>query len=53
MDIIWKDVVGFEGLYEVSCSGEIRNKKNGQLLNGGTIKKGYKRISLRKDKMTY
>lgn len=53
MNIIWKDVIGFEGLYEVSCSGEIRNKKSGKLLNGGTIKKGYRRISLRKDKKTY
>jgi len=27
----WKNVVGFEGLYEVSNHGEIRSKKTGQI----------------------
>lgn len=53
MDTIWKDVVGFEELYEVSCQGKIRNKNNGRLLNGWTIKKGYIQVALRKNKKSY
>lgn len=53
MDTVWKDVVGFEELYEVSCQGKIRNKNNGRLLNGWTIKKGYIQVALRKNKKSY
>ena len=53
MDTVWKDVVGFEELCEVSCQGKIRNKNNGRLLNGWTIKKGYIQVALRKNKKSY
>lgn len=28
MDLIWKDVVGYEGIYEVSNTGDVRTHKN-------------------------
>ncbi|MBZ5203223.1 HNH endonuclease [Planomicrobium chinense] len=28
MDLIWKDVVGYEGIYEVSNTGEVRTHEN-------------------------
>lgn len=51
---IWKDVPGYEGLYEVSNWGNVRSlnyrgKKGVHILSPGTDKKGYKRVILFKD----
>ena len=45
----WKDVVGYEGLYEVSNLGRIRNKNSNKMLTPMTNKKGYLRCELWKD----
>ncbi len=47
---IWKDVVGYEGLYQISNLGNIKSfKRNyeGILLNPKTDKDGYKEIGIR------
>jgi hypothetical protein len=53
MDEIWKDVVGYEGLYEVSNLGRVRsnlghNRKKGHVLSGGNLR-GYRFVILCKD----
>lgn len=53
---IWKDVIGHEGLYEVSNFGHIRGvaipgangRKRGNIINGYTTKAGYRYVGLRK-----
>jgi hypothetical protein len=45
---IWKDVVGYEGLYEVSNLGMIRNKKRNKILSPKTHR-GYFRVGLSKN----
>lgn len=44
---IWRDVVGYEGLYEVSTKGRVRNKKTNRILGGAYNQFGYKRIILK------
>lgn len=48
----WKPVVGYEGLYEVSFSGEVRGVKrqgsSGAILRPGKRKDGYLQVHLRK-----
>ena len=60
MNIEWKDVVGYEGIYEVSNTGEVRTKEGKithterhgnrywkqRILKQKTDKGGYKRVSL-------
>lgn len=41
MKEIWKDVVGYEGLYEVSSLGAVRNAKTKRQLRPTYTKKGY------------
>lgn len=43
---MWKDVEGWEGLYEVSDNAEVRNKLNGKLRAFDTNSVGYKRVTL-------
>ena len=43
---MWKDVEGWEGLYEVSDNAEVRNKQNGKLRVFDTNSAGYKRVTL-------
>lgn len=43
---IWKDVVGYEGLYEVSSVGRVKNHKTGLILKQQSNKRGYSIISL-------
>lgn len=50
----WKDIEGYEGLYQVSNYGRIKSLKrhhvrNDRILTFGTDKDGYKRVDLRKD----
>lgn len=54
---IWKDVPGYEGLYQVSNLGNVRslnyrNKGEIRLLSQAVNKKGYKHVGLHKDKIT-
>ena len=44
----WKDVVGYEGLYEVSDIGRVRNAK-GSIKSTNISKQGYSRTTLSKD----
>ena len=51
---VWKPVVGYEGLYEVSSYGRVRslnyrNTNKITVLSSGIDKKGYKHINLSKD----
>jgi hypothetical protein len=50
----WKDVPGYEGIYEASTMGRVRSLKydshyRGRILKGTTGKNGYKIIALWKD----
>lgn len=58
--VIWKDIVGYEGFYQVSSHGQVRSldrivpskgsvrKVKGQLLAQTTDRDGYKHLRLRK-----
>lgn len=41
----WKDIIGYEGLYQISNLGRVRNSK-GQILTGYTNNKGYQMVHL-------
>lgn len=54
----WKDVPGYEGLYQVSNFGEVRSlfyrgRKKIQLLKPAQDKKGYLHVNLYKDKKAH
>ena len=42
----WKDVNGYEGYYQVSSFGHVKNVKTGKILVGDTNNVGYKRVWL-------
>ena len=44
----WKDVVGFEGLYEVSTKGRVKNLKTGRILGDRYDSNGYKIVDLKR-----
>lgn len=46
---LWKDIEGYEGHYQVSTSGEIKNVKSGRILKYGHTLKGYNQVSLSKN----
>lgn len=48
---IWKDVLGYEGLYQVSNLGRVKSLKRNkeQIIGGGKCKGGYTQLILRKD----
>lgn len=48
MKEIWKDVSGFEGLYQVSNFGRVRSLKFGKekMMEGGITNKGYLQVTL-------
>lgn len=46
---IWEEVLGFEGLYEVSSLGRVRGLKRGNILKPTPDRDGYLRVSLSKD----
>ena len=46
---MWKDIVGYENVYQVSNYGNVRNIKKGNMLTPSPEKKGYLRVSLWKD----
>jgi hypothetical protein len=45
---VWKDVVGYEGRYEVSNTGDIRNSRTGRVLSPG-LSQGYLYVALYRD----
>ena len=51
--LVWKDVVGYEGLYQVNNRGEIKslikNIRYNKLINGA-VNDGYRYVWLYKDK---
>lgn len=51
MEEIWKDVSGYEGLYQVSSFGNVRKFKNHFILKKGKHHKGYLYVSLTKSKI--
>lgn len=42
----WRDIVGFEGRYEVSRDGQIRNARSGRVLKGNVFPNGYVGVML-------
>lgn len=60
---VWKDIAGFEGLYQVSNFGRVKsNQKNGskfaiktvdRILKSQTVKGNYDVVSLKKNKCKY
>lgn len=50
MQEIWKDISGYEGLYQVSNYGRIKNVKTGMIIKGGDNGRGYRFVFLCKDK---
>lgn len=52
-DIEWKDVVGYEGLYQISNRGEVKSfvRKGGDELKQAVDHQGYKSVVLCKDKV--
>lgn len=48
---IWKDVVGYEGLYEISSFGNVVSVKNDKrkIISQETHQRGYLRVNLHKD----
>ena len=47
--VAWKDVKDYESQYEVSSSGDIRNKKTGTILSKSLMGAGYVKADLWKD----
>lgn len=50
MEEIWKDVVGYEGLYKVSNLGNVYSYYVNRVLKPGAHEDGYKFVILKKDK---
>lgn len=44
---IWKPVVGYEGLYEVSSYGRVRSLRRGRILTGTINRDGYVRCHIK------
>jgi len=47
---IWKDIKGFEGMYQASTCGHIRNSRTGHIMSPCLNRKGYPQTSLWKNK---
>lgn len=43
---MWKDIIGWEDLYEIHPSGQIRNKLTNRILKGDYNNVGYRRVIL-------
>lgn len=53
MDIIWKDIPGYEGLYQVNQWGEVYSLYTGKILKYSLSADGYKQYNLYKNKKNY
>lgn len=49
MNEIWRSIKDYEGLYEVSNWGRVRNCRNGSVLRPGKYRRGYLYVILYKD----
>lgn len=43
---IWKDIIGYEGYYQVSNLGNVKNTQTNKILTGDTNSRGYRRVTL-------
>lgn len=50
MEEVWKDIEGYEGLFEVSNLGAIRRVANGEIVHQYNNKYGYKVVTLSKNR---
>ena len=46
MEEIWKDIEGYEGLYQVSNMGRVRSLRNNIILKSKIERSGYERVNL-------
>lgn len=46
MEEIWKDIQGYEGYYQISNFGNVKNTKTNKILTGDTNSTGYRRVIL-------
>ncbi len=49
MKEVWKDIEGYEGLYQVSSFGRVKKVTTGRILKGGKHAKGYLLVGLYKN----
>ena len=49
MKEVWKDIEGYEGLYQISNFGKVFSFKSNKMLKPFNDKKGYLKIELRKE----
>lgn len=49
LEEIWKDIEGFEGLYEVSSWGRVKNSRRGNFLKISNTNNGYLQVGLFKN----
>lgn len=49
MEEIWKDIEGYEGLYQVSNLGRVKNKKRNKILSLSKYRTGYSKCGLYKN----
>lgn len=49
MKEVWKDVIGYEEIYEINNKGEVRNKIRMRMVKARGDKDGYLRVHLNKD----
>lgn len=49
MTEVWRDVAGYEGIYQVSDLGRVRNRKRRRLLRPNSKKTKYLQVTLSKD----
>lgn len=42
----WKDIIGYEGYYQISSFGRVKNIRTGSILSGDTNNLGYRRVIL-------
>lgn len=47
---IWRPILGYEGLYEVSNCGNVRRARDHKLMRQSTAENGYMRVGLSKNK---
>lgn len=50
---IWKDVVGYEGLYEVSSLGQVRSKKTKLIKKQRLMNRGYPAVTLKRMELVH
>ena len=47
MKEVWKDIVGYEGLYQISNLGKVRSfYRNGKIMKATENSRGYLRVTL-------